>query len=92
MTHGTTRRTATVSSPYRKAEVVDLLCHEGSTRRRARRRRFRAFCKVLESLYHFEYHGQLEKMKEHYFPFNPDRDTKTRRTFDAGAARHSEER
>jgi hypothetical protein len=63
--------------PYRKAEVVDLLCDEGSTRRRARRRRFRAFCKVLESLYHFEFHGQLEKMKEHYFPFNPDRDTKT---------------
>jgi hypothetical protein len=70
--------------PFRKAEVVDLLCHEG-TLDAEHQTRFRAFCKVLESLCHFEYHGQLEKMKEHYFPFNPDRDTKTKRTYDASS-------
>jgi hypothetical protein len=76
--------------PFRKAEVVDLLCHEG-TLDAEHQSRFRAFCKVLESLYHFEYHGQLEKMKEHYFPFNPDRDTKTKRTFDAASLTTHEE-
>lgn len=76
--------------PYRKAEIVDLLCDEGTLDAETQTQ-FRAFSKVLESLYHFEFHGQLEKMKEHYFPFNPDRDTKTRRVYDEKALHSNEE-
>lgn len=76
--------------PYRKAEIVDLLCDEG-TLGAEDRDAFRAFARVLESLYHFEFHEQLEKMKGHYFPFNPDRDTKTKRTYDAKSLHENEE-
>lgn len=76
--------------PYRKSELIDLLCDEG-TLATEHRDQFRAFSRVLESLYHFDFHSKLEKMKSHYFPFNPDRDTKTKRLFDKAALDENEE-
>jgi hypothetical protein len=37
---------------------------------------FRRFCKILESVLHFEYHQRLEDLKDAYAPLNPDRDTR----------------
>jgi hypothetical protein len=37
---------------------------------------FRKFCNFLESLIHFEFHHQVETLKNCYFPFNPDADTR----------------
>jgi hypothetical protein len=63
--------------PFRKSEIVDLVCQEEGVDTE----RFRAFCRVLESLYHFQFHARLERLKEHYFPFNPDRDVRTKKSF-----------
>ena len=70
--------------PYRKAELIEFLCEDGALDA-AQCEKFRNFTKVLESLYHFEFHKKLELMKNSYFPFNPDRDTKTKRVYDAAA-------
>jgi hypothetical protein len=37
---------------------------------------FRQFCNILGSLIHFEFHHQVETLKNCYFPFNPDADTR----------------
>lgn len=37
---------------------------------------FREFCKILESVFHFDYHQRLEDLKDAYAPLNPDRDTR----------------
>ena len=36
--------------------------------------KFRRFCVLLQSLYHHEFHADLEEMKNAYRPFNPDVD------------------
>ena len=36
---------------------------------------FREFCRILEALFHFEFHQKLETLKNAYTPFNPDADT-----------------
>ena len=33
---------------------------------------FRDFCRILEALFHFEFHRRLETLKNCYAPFNPD--------------------
>jgi uncharacterized integral membrane protein len=38
---------------------------------------FRRFCRLLESLIHFEFHRQVEILKDCYAPFNPDADTRS---------------
>lgn len=38
--------------------------------------RFREFCRLLQSIFHFEYHENLELLKDLYAPINPDRDTR----------------
>ena len=37
---------------------------------------FRIFCKILNSIYHFEFHDQLEDLKSSYRYFNPDIENK----------------
>jgi hypothetical protein len=37
---------------------------------------FRDFCKLLQSVFHFEFHDNLEQLKDLYSPMNPDRDTR----------------
>jgi hypothetical protein len=38
--------------------------------------KFREFCRLLQSIFHFEYHENLEQLKDLYAPINPDRDTR----------------
>ncbi|MCB1693171.1 MAG: DUF3754 domain-containing protein [Pseudomonadales bacterium] len=38
--------------------------------------RFREVCRLLQSVFHFEYHDNLEALKDAYAPLNPDRDTR----------------
>ncbi len=64
--------------PFRKSEIVDLICTEGCFSKEEQES-FRIFSKILESLYHFEFHGKVESLKENYYSFNPDKDTKTTR-------------
>ncbi|MFT4712330.1 MAG: hypothetical protein ACJAVI_003605 [Candidatus Azotimanducaceae bacterium] len=60
--------------PYRKKDVVEMCLTEGGFDK-CQRVEFIEFCRLLESVYHFEYHQRLERLKDAYAPLNPDRDT-----------------
>lgn len=77
--------------PVRKSELVGLLCEEGSLSPEDQQK-FRSFCKLLESIYHFEFHQKLEDLKESYAPFDPDRDTVTTRDLSPEDIRASEDK
>lgn len=60
--------------PYRRADIINM-CLQDKVLNERDLVQFANFCQVLSSLFHFELHKQLEKLKECYAPFNPDRDT-----------------
>lgn len=60
--------------PLRKAELVDLLLGEPGLGQ-AQQSQFRQLARILEATFHFEYHQQLEDLKDKYAPFDPDADT-----------------
>ncbi len=62
--------------PLRKSEVVDLIC-EGGFFDSTDKAKFREFAHLLESVFHFEFQEKVEKLKELYYPFNPDPVTST---------------
>jgi hypothetical protein len=55
--------------PVSRKEVEDALCA-----RMDRSQKLRAFSKLLAALFHFEFHEELEALKEAYAPINPDCD------------------
>ncbi len=60
--------------PYRRADIVTM-CLQDAVLDEAQKTQFKNFCQVLTSLFHFELHEKLEKLKACYAPFNPDKDT-----------------
>jgi len=66
--------------PFRKADVVEM-CINDSRFSGSDQNSFREFCRILESLIHFEFHHQAEMLKDCYAPFNPDADTRTIYTY-----------
>jgi len=61
--------------PFRKADVVDM-CIKESKLSRDDIEAFKGLCQILAAIFHFEFHGHLEKLKTCYAPFNPDADTR----------------
>ena len=61
--------------PFRKADIVDM-CGNDSRMAAGDAEEFREFCRILEALLHFEFHQNLEALKNCYVPFNPDADTR----------------
>ncbi len=68
--------------PFRKTDIVDM-CVRASHFSNTEETQFRYLCRLLESLLHFEFHHQLEMLKECYAPFNPDADTQSVYTYSA---------
>jgi len=62
--------------PYRKGDVVEMCIGDGRLSEQERTQ-FREFCRILESIFHFEFHENLEALKDCYAPFNPDSDVRT---------------
>lgn len=60
--------------PFRKTSVVTMCADEVPT---DDRESFQAFTELLASLLHHEFRGRLETLKDCYYPFNPDNDTRT---------------
>ncbi len=61
--------------PFRKADIIEM-CINDSRLSKQDQNLFRRFCHILESLIHFEFHHQVEMLKDCYSPFNPDADTR----------------
>lgn len=66
--------------PFRKADVIEM-CINDSRFSESDQNSFREFCRILESLIHFEFHHQAEMLKDCYAPFNPDADTQSIYTY-----------
>ena len=61
--------------PFRKADIIEM-CINDSRLLKHDQNLFRQFCHILGSLIHFEFHHQVEMLKDCYLPFNPDADTR----------------
>ncbi len=57
--------------PVRKGELVKHLAKKIPAKHK---QSFRQFCRIVESIYHFNYHRNLETLKELYNAFDPDAD------------------
>ena len=60
--------------PFRKSSVVTMCADEVAA---GERESFQAFAELLASLLHHEFRARLEALKDTYYPFNPDADTRT---------------
>jgi len=61
--------------PFRKTDIIEM-CINDSRLLKQDQDLFRQFCHILGSLIHFEFHHQVEMLKDCYSPFNPDADTR----------------
>lgn len=61
--------------PFSKTDVIEM-CLKEAQMTEAENREFKDFCRILEALFHFEFHTGLEKLKACFGPFNPDADTR----------------
>ena len=61
--------------PFRKADVIEM-CINDSRLSKHDQNLFRQLCHILGSMIHFEFHHQVEMLKDCYSPFNPDADTR----------------
>ena len=77
--------------PFRKAEIVDL-CVADQRLDPSDRDSFRQFCRILESVLHFEYHEVLERLKDSFAPFDHGADVRTVRTWSPDERRQAHER
>jgi hypothetical protein len=60
--------------PFRKTNIVTMCADEVPAEERES---FEGFAELLASLLHHEFRGRLEALKDSYYPFNPDADTRT---------------
>ena len=58
--------------PVRKTDILDVLTAQGDASGQALHDRFRRVCRLLATIFHYEYFAQLERLREDYFYFNPE--------------------
>jgi Protein of unknown function (DUF3754) len=56
----------------RKTDILDALIDHGHLVGEAQRDGFRQVCRRLAAIYHYEYFGELERLRDDYFYFNPE--------------------
>lgn len=61
--------------PYRKVDIIQM-CVDDARLASAELSDFHDFCRILEVIFHYEFHQRLETLKNCYTPFNPDADTR----------------
>lgn len=62
--------------PYRKADVIELCVQDGKLNEEDTQK-FREFCEIVGAYYHFDFHENLEALKDSFAPYDPDSDTKS---------------
>lgn len=60
--------------PLRKSDLIELLVKD-SKLPVTEREPFRQFCRLVGAVWHFEYLETLERLKDEFAPFDPDRET-----------------
>jgi hypothetical protein len=64
--------------PVRKSDILRALTAPGAFGSETEHEQFQQFCRMLGSIYHYEYFEQLERLRDDYFYFNPDLDPRVR--------------
>ncbi|MGF1677222.1 MAG: TMEM143 family protein [Rivularia sp. (in: cyanobacteria)] len=59
--------------PYRRSDIIKLCLDDGQLNA-VETQKFKDFCEILSSYYHFRFHKTLEIIKDNYVPFNPNAD------------------
>ena len=59
--------------PYRRSDIIKLCLDDGQLNT-ADSQKFKDFCEILSSYYHFRFHKTLEVIKNNYLFFNPNAD------------------
>ena len=59
--------------PLRRSDIIKL-CLEDGELNKEQTQKFKEFCEILSSYYHFRFHKTLEVIKNNYAPFNPNAD------------------
>ena len=59
--------------PYRRSDIIKLCLDDGRLNA-TEVQKFKDFCEILSSYYHFRFHKTLEVIKDNYVPFNPNAD------------------
>lgn len=57
--------------PIRKGDLIELLAADSRVAA-AEREPFRQLCRLIGAIWHFEYLGTLDRLKDTYAPFDPD--------------------
>jgi len=57
--------------PFSREEIVRMVLNDGKLKG-DENKKFEEFCYLLKSIYHFEFHSELESLKKYYRNFNPD--------------------
>ena len=60
--------------PFAKSDVIKM-CLKEEQLTETDKKAFRDFCGIVEALFHYEFHSNLEKLKACYSPLNSDADT-----------------
>jgi hypothetical protein len=58
--------------PLRKSDILAALVEQGAFANDDEREKFRELCEMLASIYHYEYFGLLERLRDDYYYFSPD--------------------
>ena len=62
----------------RKTDILDALIAHGRLAGEAERDRYRQLCRLLAAIFHYAYFGELERLRDDYFYFNPEVDPHAR--------------
>ena len=61
--------------PFRKTDIVQMCVQENQLA--GQEDDFRQLCRMLGSVFHFEFHRVVESLKDSYAPLDPDADTRS---------------
>jgi len=62
----------------RKTDILDALIEHGRLAEKTERDQYRQLCRLLAAIFHYEYFGELERLRDDYFYFNPEIDPHAR--------------
>ena len=56
--------------PFRRADIINLCLKDGRLDAESSES-FRSFCEILAAFFHFQFHSDLEEIKDNFLVFNP---------------------
>ena len=58
--------------PFRKRDIINMILKDRRFKAENDNSDFKLLCEIIESIFHFSFHKDLEDLKDAYYPINPD--------------------